>query len=138
MPVGVNVYKVSPRITSALRTSGVKGPITIYAYGNVVQLSRSSQEALAASDIRLNHVPRGNELSGRGVRTNISIKQYAVDVIELHGILDEIYKEYEENLSLLHLMEPLLLTGSRFSSTNNIKYFECCYTSFLQHWCRCG
>lgn len=58
VPVGVNVHKVSPRITAALRTSGVKGPIAIYAYGDVVQLSRSSQEALVASGIRLNHVPR--------------------------------------------------------------------------------
>lgn len=36
----------------------VKGPIAIYAYGDVVQLSRSSQEALVASGISLNHVPR--------------------------------------------------------------------------------
>lgn len=62
VPVGVNVHKVSPRITFALRTSGVKGPITIYAYGDVVQISHSSQEALATSGIRLNHVPRGTHI----------------------------------------------------------------------------
>lgn len=50
----------------------------------------------------------GNELSGRGIRTNVSVQQYAADVIELHGILDEIYQDYEE--------KPLLVApdGSSF------------------------
>eukprot|EP01018_Ginkgo_biloba_P023059 Gb_29329 [translate_table: standard] len=59
VPVGVSVYKVVPRILAALRTSGIKGPMTIRGYGDILQLSRSTQEALTATGICLSHVPRG-------------------------------------------------------------------------------
>ncbi|OVA03330.1 NYN domain [Macleaya cordata] len=63
IPVGVNVVKVAQRITSALRSNGIKGPITITAFGDVLQLSRSNQEALSSTGICLSHVPRGGKNS---------------------------------------------------------------------------
>eukprot|EP01018_Ginkgo_biloba_P018430 Gb_38160 [translate_table: standard] len=63
VPVGVSVYKVVPRILAALRTSGIKGPMTICGYGDILQLSRSTQEALTATGICLSHVPRGGKNS---------------------------------------------------------------------------
>lgn len=62
IPNGVNVIKVAQRITSALRSNGIKGPIAITAFGDVMQLSRSNQEALSATGISLYHVPRGKFL----------------------------------------------------------------------------
>ncbi|KAI3966602.1 hypothetical protein MKX01_011400 [Papaver californicum] len=59
VPNGVNVAKVAQRITSALRTNGIKGPVTITAFGDVLQLSRANQESLSATGISLYHVPCG-------------------------------------------------------------------------------
>lgn len=57
VPVGVNVHRVSSRITWAIRSSGIKGPVTITAFGDVAQLSRATQEALTCTGICLTHVP---------------------------------------------------------------------------------
>nr|XP_010910577.3 uncharacterized protein LOC105036511 [Elaeis guineensis] len=63
IPVGVNVFRVASRITSALRSTGIKGPVTITAFGDVVQLSRATQEALTSTGVCLNHVPRSGKNS---------------------------------------------------------------------------
>ncbi|XP_020107393.1 uncharacterized protein LOC109723448 [Ananas comosus] len=63
IPAGVNVFRVAHRITSALRSSGIRGPITITAFGDVAQLSRATQEALVATGICLNHVPHSGKNS---------------------------------------------------------------------------
>ncbi|KAK6924203.1 NYN domain, MARF1-type [Dillenia turbinata] len=53
LPTGTNVFKVSQSITAAIRANGIKGPIQITAFGDVLQLSRASQEALSATGIIL-------------------------------------------------------------------------------------
>ncbi|XXG78124.1 hypothetical protein AAC387_Pa08g2135 [Persea americana] len=58
VPAGVNVFRVGQRIISALRANGMKGPVTITAFGDVSQLSRSNQEALSSTGICIAHVPR--------------------------------------------------------------------------------
>ncbi|KAJ0513887.1 putative NYN domain, limkain-b1-type, meiosis regulator and mRNA stability factor 1 [Helianthus annuus] len=63
VPCNVNVYKVTHFITSAVRSVGIKGPIQITAFGDVVQLSRSNQEALSSTGINLTHIPNGSSLS---------------------------------------------------------------------------
>lgn len=59
MPAGVNVFKVAHAITAAIRANGMKGPIQITAFGDVLQLSRANQEALSSTGINLTHVPQG-------------------------------------------------------------------------------
>ncbi|XP_024007340.1 uncharacterized protein LOC18012760 [Eutrema salsugineum] len=63
LPAGVNVFKVAQTITAAVRINGIKGPVTIIAFGDVLQLSRTNQEALSATGISLNHVPQGGKNS---------------------------------------------------------------------------
>ncbi|CAJ2641592.1 unnamed protein product [Trifolium pratense] len=63
IPAGVNVSKVAPAITDAVRANGIKGPVHITAYGDVLQLSRPNQEALAFTGIHLSHVPNGGKNS---------------------------------------------------------------------------
>ncbi|XP_065873570.1 uncharacterized protein [Euphorbia lathyris] len=63
LPAGVNVFKVAPTITAAIRETGIKGPIQITAFGDVLQLSRVNQEALTSTGIQLTHVPRGGKNS---------------------------------------------------------------------------
>ncbi|KAG9444287.1 hypothetical protein H6P81_015627 [Aristolochia fimbriata] len=63
VPAGVNVFLVAQRITSALRANGIKGPVTINAFGDVLQLSRAKQEALASTGISLTHVPNSGKNS---------------------------------------------------------------------------
>lgn len=63
VPCNVNVYKVTQCITAAVRSVGIKGPIQITAFGDVLQLSRSNQEALSSTGINLTHIPRGGKNS---------------------------------------------------------------------------
>ncbi|XP_062097072.1 uncharacterized protein LOC133803127 [Humulus lupulus] len=63
VPSGVNVFKVSRNITAAIRANGIKGPIEITAFGDMVQLSRLKQEALSATGINLAHIPQGGKNS---------------------------------------------------------------------------
>lgn len=59
LPSGTNVFKVAQNVTNAVRKNGIKGPVQITAFGDVLQLSRSNQEALSSTGINLTHVPRG-------------------------------------------------------------------------------
>ncbi|CAN7046395.1 unnamed protein product [Brassica rapa subsp. trilocularis] len=63
LPSGANVFRVAQSITAAVRFNGIKGPITITAFGDVLQLSRTNQEALSATGINLAHVPQGGKNS---------------------------------------------------------------------------
>nr|XP_043623220.1 uncharacterized protein LOC122595007 [Erigeron canadensis] len=63
VPCNVNVFKVTQYITSAVRNVGIKGPLHITAFGDVVQLSRSNQEALSSTGINLTHIPNGGKNS---------------------------------------------------------------------------
>ncbi|BBH08263.1 DNA-binding protein [Prunus dulcis] len=57
LPAGVNVFKVAHAITAAIRANGIKGPIQITAFGDMLQLSRANQEALSSTGVNLTHVP---------------------------------------------------------------------------------
>ncbi|WZZ22752.1 hypothetical protein YC2023_124139 [Brassica napus] len=59
LPATANAFKLSQSITSAIRSSGIKGPVTITAFGDVLNLPRSNQEALSSTGITLTHVPQG-------------------------------------------------------------------------------
>uniref|UniRef100_A0A1J3EZE4 HTH OST-type domain-containing protein n=2 Tax=Noccaea caerulescens TaxID=107243 RepID=A0A1J3EZE4_NOCCA len=63
LPAGANVFKVAQTITAAVRINGIKGPIKISAFGDVLQLSRTKQEALYDTGISLTHVPQGEKNS---------------------------------------------------------------------------
>ncbi|RAL51599.1 hypothetical protein DM860_011101 [Cuscuta australis] len=63
LPSGVNVFRVAYSITAAVRASGIKGPIQITAFGDVVQLPRANQEALSSTGINLTHIPSGGKSS---------------------------------------------------------------------------
>ncbi|XP_062203284.1 uncharacterized protein LOC133905494 [Phragmites australis] len=63
IPNGVNVLRVAPRVAAALRAAGIRGPLSITAFGDVLQLARSSQEALAATGVSISHVPRSGKNS---------------------------------------------------------------------------
>jgi hypothetical protein len=57
VPQTVNVCRVAQRVSAALRAAGVRGPLSITAFGDVIQLSRGTQEALAATGVAISHVP---------------------------------------------------------------------------------
>ena len=59
VPAGTNVFKVAPAITAAIRANGIKGPIQITAFGDVMQLSRVTQEASSSTGMHLTPIPRG-------------------------------------------------------------------------------
>ncbi|CAN6711620.1 unnamed protein product [Malus baccata var. baccata] len=63
LPAGVNVFKVANAITAAIRANGIKGPIQITAFGDMLQLSRFNQEALSSTGVNLTHVPHGGKNS---------------------------------------------------------------------------
>ncbi|CAN7036135.1 unnamed protein product [Brassica oleracea var. botrytis] len=63
LPATANAFKLSQSITSAIRSSGIKGPVTITAFGDVLNLPRSNQEALSSTGITLAHVPQGGKNS---------------------------------------------------------------------------
>ncbi|XWS33216.1 hypothetical protein CRYUN_Cryun22dG0061900 [Craigia yunnanensis] len=63
LPGGVNVFKIAHMITAAVRANGIKGPVQITAFGDIVQLSRTNQEALSSTGINLTHVPNGGKNS---------------------------------------------------------------------------
>ncbi|XP_057736824.1 uncharacterized protein LOC130954100 [Arachis stenosperma] len=63
VPNTINVSKIATVITEAVRANGIKGPVHITAFGDVLQLSRSNQEALSYTGIHLAHVPNGGKNS---------------------------------------------------------------------------
>ncbi|KAK6150570.1 hypothetical protein DH2020_015502 [Rehmannia glutinosa] len=63
LPFNTNVFRVAQCITNAVRANGIKGPIQITAFGDVMQISRTNQEALSSTGIILTHVPSGGKNS---------------------------------------------------------------------------
>lgn len=63
VPSGINVFRVAHSIAAAIRANGMKGPIEITAFGDMLQLSKAKQEALSSTGIILNHIPRGQFLA---------------------------------------------------------------------------
>ncbi|CAJ1974670.1 unnamed protein product [Sphenostylis stenocarpa] len=52
-----DVWDVAPAIMKAVRASGIKGPLQINAFGDVMQLSKSNREALSHTGIYFTHNP---------------------------------------------------------------------------------
>nr|GMC96591.1 meiosis arrest female protein 1-like [Ipomoea batatas] len=63
LPPAVNVFKVAHSITAAIRANGIKGPIQITAFGDIIHLPRPNQEALSSTGINLTHIPNGGKSS---------------------------------------------------------------------------
>ncbi|KAL5555757.1 hypothetical protein UlMin_037993 [Ulmus minor] len=61
LPAGVNAIKVAQTITAAIRANGIKGPIEITAFGDMLQLSRTNQVTLSSTGVTLTHIPRGGK-----------------------------------------------------------------------------
>ncbi|KAL9313820.1 hypothetical protein ACSQ67_019272 [Phaseolus vulgaris] len=57
VPAGVDALDVAPAITKAVRASGIKGPLRINAFGDVLQLSKPNQQALSHTGIHFTHIP---------------------------------------------------------------------------------
>lgn len=62
VPDGVNALKVAQNITNAVRANGIKGPVSITAFGDFMQLSRSLQVNLSITGVSLHHIPCGQSL----------------------------------------------------------------------------
>ncbi|CAJ1974623.1 unnamed protein product [Sphenostylis stenocarpa] len=71
VPVGVDVWDVAPAITKAVRASGIKGPLRINAFGDVMQLSKSNREALSHTGIDFTHNPGGKDNADRFLLVNV-------------------------------------------------------------------
>ncbi|XP_020212108.1 uncharacterized protein LOC109796744 [Cajanus cajan] len=65
VPVGMDAMDVAPAITKAVRAHGIKGPLRINAFGDVLQLSRPNQLALAHTGIHFTHIPGGKNSADR-------------------------------------------------------------------------
>ncbi|KAL5224939.1 hypothetical protein ABZP36_011578 [Zizania latifolia] len=63
LPNGVDAYRVAPRVTAAVRSAGIRGPLSITAFGDVIQIARSSQENLVATGVSISHVPQSGKNS---------------------------------------------------------------------------
>ncbi|KAK1309882.1 hypothetical protein QJS10_CPA08g00567 [Acorus calamus] len=63
IPGDVNPSLVGPRIMSALRSNGVRGPVSITAVGDVLRLARQTQEAVSATGVSISHIPSGGQIS---------------------------------------------------------------------------
>ncbi|KAG4930285.1 hypothetical protein AAZX31_17G123700 [Glycine max] len=59
VPHNFDVLKVAPTIMEAMRANGIRGPLNITAFGDVLLLSRVHQEALAYTGVRFIHVKDG-------------------------------------------------------------------------------
>ncbi|KMZ58573.1 hypothetical protein ZOSMA_75G00060 [Zostera marina] len=58
IPIGVNSYKVTNRIKSALRSNGIDGPVMIRAHGDMLQFNQETcLTPLIKTGVYLKHVP---------------------------------------------------------------------------------
>ncbi|KAK1299705.1 hypothetical protein QJS10_CPB13g01380 [Acorus calamus] len=73
IPSDVNPSLVGPRIMSALRSNGVRGPVSITAVGDVLRLARQTQDALSATGVSISHIPSEDIwVVGRWMRRQVS------------------------------------------------------------------
>ncbi|CAN8256776.1 unnamed protein product [Cochlearia groenlandica] len=93
-----NVFKVAQSITSAIRNIGIKGPVTITAFGDVTHLQRSNQDALSSTGITLTHVPQGNPLFKT---ETLSLFIYPFSLIEFSCLSETGVKKNSANTSMI-------------------------------------
>ncbi|CAH9099813.1 unnamed protein product [Cuscuta epithymum] len=63
LPTGSNLFRVTQSINAAIRANGIKGPIQITAFGDLMQMSRVNQDSLSSTGITFTHVPNGGKNS---------------------------------------------------------------------------
>ncbi|CAN6282537.1 unnamed protein product, partial [Urochloa humidicola] len=57
IPSCVNMCRVAPLVSAALRAASIHGPLSITTFGDMLQLVQISQEALGATGISISHIP---------------------------------------------------------------------------------
>ncbi|CAL9229765.1 unnamed protein product [Arabidopsis halleri] len=130
LPVGVNVFKVAHSITAAIRNSGIKGPITITAFGDVLQLPRSNQDALSATGISLTHVPHGGKNSAdRSLITDLMC-WVSQNPPPAHLLLISSDKEFASVLHRLRMSNYNILLASKSSAPGVL----CSAASIMWDW----
>ncbi|XP_010452984.1 PREDICTED: uncharacterized protein LOC104734982 [Camelina sativa] len=130
LPVGANVYKVAQSITAAIRNSGIKGPITITAFGDVLQLPRSSQDALSATGISLTHVPNGGKnRTDRSLITDLMC-WVSQNPPPAHLLLISSDKEFASVLHRLRMSNYNILLASKSSAPGVL----CSAASIMWDW----
>ncbi|KAG2301101.1 hypothetical protein Bca4012_059217 [Brassica carinata] len=112
LPTDANVFKVAQSITAAVRINGIKGPITITAFGDVLQLSRTNQEALSSTGINLTHVPQGGKNStDRALITDL-MSWVAINPPPAHLFLISSDRDFSSVLHMLRMSNyNVLLAG---------------------------
>ncbi|WVZ88465.1 hypothetical protein U9M48_034985 [Paspalum notatum var. saurae] len=118
IPNGVNVYRVAPRLAAALRAAGIRGPLSITAFGDVLQLARSSQEALAATGVAISHIPTsGKNSSDRSFMADL-VYWIAQNPPPVHFFLISGDKDFANILHRLRMSNYNVLLACPSSATN--------------------
>ncbi|KAL6642309.1 hypothetical protein ACP70R_020490 [Stipagrostis hirtigluma subsp. patula] len=130
LPNGVNVCRVAPRVAAALRAAGIRGPLSITAFGDVLQLSRSSQEALAATGVSISHVPRsGKNSSDRSFMADL-VYWIAQNPPPVHFFLISGDRDFANILHRLRMSNYNILLACPSSATNVL----CSAATFMWPW----
>ncbi|KAF2561592.1 hypothetical protein F2Q70_00018829, partial [Brassica cretica] len=59
VPKGCDAHKIALNIKSGVEKMKYCGPVTIYAYGDINQMTSSVQQALSSTGVSVTHVPPG-------------------------------------------------------------------------------
>ncbi|RDX69329.1 hypothetical protein CR513_51571, partial [Mucuna pruriens] len=65
VPAGIDASELAPAITEAVRASGIKGPLRINAFGDVLRFSKPNQHSLPHTGIHFTHIPGGKNNADR-------------------------------------------------------------------------
>lgn len=118
VPQAVNVCRIAQRVSAALRAAGVRGPLSITAFGDVIQLSRSAQEALVATGIAISHVPNsGKNSSDRSFMADL-VYWIAQNPPPAHFFLISGDKDFANILHRLRMSNYNILLACPSSATN--------------------
>uniref|UniRef100_A0A1J3G7I0 Meiosis arrest female protein 1 n=1 Tax=Noccaea caerulescens TaxID=107243 RepID=A0A1J3G7I0_NOCCA len=130
LPAGANVFRVAQSITGAIRNSGIKGPIAITAFGDVLQLPRSNQEALSATGISLTHVPQGGNNSADSSLITDLMCWVSQNPPPAHLFLISNDKEFASMLHRLRMSNYNILLASKSSAPGVL----CSAASIMWDW----
>ncbi|KAL2657369.1 hypothetical protein AAZX31_04G197500 [Glycine max] len=71
LPAGFDPSHVTPAITKAVRANGIKGPLRINAFGDLLLFSKPKLQALAHTGIHFTHIPVGKNSADRFLLVNL-------------------------------------------------------------------
>ncbi|KAL6906124.1 hypothetical protein ACP4OV_003725 [Aristida adscensionis] len=130
LPNGVNVCRVAPRVAAALRAAGIRGPLSITAFGDVLQLSRAAQEDLSATGVSISHVPRsGKNSSDRSFMADL-VYWTAQNPPPVHLFLISGDKDFANILHRLRMSNYNILLACPSSATSVL----CSAATFMWPW----